>query len=216
MGWLNGSRPARRAGFHHAQWLCPPASCHGVLWQCPPTPHHAMSVSPDTTQCHGVPIQAISSSPFTLQVGQLPILTQLLQCHNDIPTSRFPPGCRGCFRGNIFPSLLELLCEGRREPCKGTSAARSRSASFSRGAISAEGKLNIGGDEAFSRQYPWPMISEQRRIPAERGVIVLQTLISAVWQYLGMKLYSCRRRQTLLSGGAVTREIAPENISQVP
>lgn len=52
-----------------------------------------MSVSPDTTQCHGVPMQAISSSPFILQVGQLPILTQLLQCHNDIPASRFPPGC---------------------------------------------------------------------------------------------------------------------------
>lgn len=66
---------------------------HTMLCLCPLTPHHAMSMSPDTTQCHGVPMQAISSSPFILQVGQLPILTQLLQCHNDIPASRFPPGC---------------------------------------------------------------------------------------------------------------------------
>lgn len=135
---------------------------------CPLTPHHAVSVSPDTAPCHGVPMQAISSSPFIRQVGQPPVLTQLLQCHNDIPASRFPPGgCRGCFRGNIFPSLLELLCKGRRKPCKDTSAGRSRSTSFYRGAVGAEGKLNIGGDEAFSRQYSWLMISEQRRIPAE-------------------------------------------------
>lgn len=152
--------------------------------------HTGARINVSPSSCSGVEYskQVFGGSYFNLQVGQLPVLTGQFCVPQWHPCLPLPPGCRGCFQGNVFLSLMELLCKGRRKTRSSIDKTPKRHEhnEFLQFFVSLRYHQHRGEGEYQWRHFPGSMHSRlflSRRMPVERGMIMLQMLISAMWQY---------------------------------
>lgn len=127
-------------------------------------------------------------SLFNLQVGQLPVLTGQFCVPQWHPCLPFPLGCRGCFQGNVFFLWWNygVRGEGKTWSSIDKTPKRHEPSEFLHFFIVLRYHQHRGEGEYQWRHFPGSMHSRlflSRRVLVERGMIMLQMLISAMWQY---------------------------------